>query len=100
MAKIQVGLLVRVVAKEGRGPEVAAFLASAAPLAEAEAFTPAWFAYQADERTFYITDVFANEADRQKHLTGPIAAALMAKAPELFAQAPEIIPVNVLAAKL
>ncbi len=97
---VQVGLVVRIVAKHGRGGEVAEFLKSATPLAQAEEFTPAWFAYRADENTFYITDVFANEANRKRHIDGPIAAALMAKAPELFAQPPEIIPVNVLGAKL
>ncbi len=97
---VQVGLVVRLVAKRGRGAEVAAFLKSATLLAQAEEFTPAWFAYQADENTFYITDVFANEADRNRHIEGPIAATLMANAPELFAQPPEIIPVNVLGAKL
>ena len=96
---VHFGLVVRLVAKSGRGPEVAEFLKSALPLAQAEERTPAWFAYQADENTFYITDAFATEADRQRHLDGPIAAALLAKAPLLLAQPPEIVPVTVLGAK-
>jgi quinol monooxygenase YgiN len=96
---VTVGLVVRLVAKEGRSSDVAEFLKSALPLVQAEERTPAWFAYQADENTFYITDVFATEMDRQAHLDGPIAAALMANAPELLSQPPEIIPANVLAAK-
>jgi len=97
---VKVGLVVRLTAKPGLGAQVADFLKSATPLAEAEEFTPAWFAYQADEHTFYITDVFESEADRNKHVEGPIAQALFAKAPELLACAPEIVPVNVLGAKL
>lgn len=97
---VEVGLVVRLVAKEGLGNTVADFLKSALPMAQAEDGTIAWFAYQADERTFFICDAFANDDDRQKHLQGPIADALMANAAELLAQAPEIIPVNVLGAKV
>jgi quinol monooxygenase YgiN len=96
---VNVGLVVRLVAKKGRGNDVAEFLKSAMPLVQAEDRTPAWFAYQVDDSTFYIADAFANEEDRENHLKGPIAEALMAKASELFAEAPEIIPVNVLGAK-
>lgn len=97
---VTVGLLVRIIAAQGQEEAVAAFLAGAHPLAEAEDFTPAWFAYRASRDTFYITDVFADDGGRQKHLQGPIAAALMAKAPELLAEPPTITPVDVLAAKL
>ncbi len=36
----------------------------------------------------------------QAHLSGRVAEALMAQAPELFAQPPEIKPIDVIAAKL
>ena len=39
-------------------------------------------------------------AGRQAHLSGKVAAALMAKASELFAKPPAIEKVDVLAAKL
>lgn len=97
---VKVGLLVRIVARKGLEDTVANFLTAAAPLAEAEDFTPAWFVYRADATTFYITDVFADDEGRRRHLEGDIAAALMARAPELLAEAPEIVPVEVLAAKL
>jgi hypothetical protein len=45
-------------------------------------------------------DTFPNEAGRQAHLAGKVAAALMAEASELFTQPPTIEKVNVLAAKL
>jgi quinol monooxygenase YgiN len=50
--------------------------------------------------TFAIFDAFADDAGRKAHLAGKIAAALMAKAPELLAEAPKIEQVDVLAAKL
>jgi quinol monooxygenase YgiN len=59
-----------------------------------------WFALRTDETTFWIVDAFASEADRQAHLNGPIAAALMANADKLLATPPEIMPAEVLAAKV
>jgi quinol monooxygenase YgiN len=47
-----------------------------------------------------VFDVFADDAGRQAHLTGRIAAALMAKAGELLAEPPRIEAHDVLAAKL
>ena len=45
-------------------------------------------------------DAFADETGRQAHLNGPIAAALMANAATLLAQAPKIEKVDLLAARL
>ena len=50
--------------------------------------------------TFGIFDAFPDDAGRQAHLSGRVAAALMAQAPQLFAQPPAIEKVDVLAAKL
>ncbi|MFF1605158.1 putative quinol monooxygenase [Streptomyces mirabilis] len=50
--------------------------------------------------TFGIFDAFATEEDRSAHLQGRIAAALMEIAPKLLAEAPEILLVEVIAAKL
>ena len=92
-------LIVRIVAKEDRAEEVAAFLTGALPLAENEDFTPVWFAMRADTTTFYVVDAFEGEQDRQKHLEGEIAAALMANAEALLAEPPSISPVDILASK-
>lgn len=97
---VTVGLLVTVQAKPGKEQDVADFLASALPLAQGERDTTAWFAVQLDNSTFGIFDVFPGPDGRQAHLDGPIAAALMGKADELFASPPDIKPVDVLAAKL
>ncbi|MEO0322052.1 MAG: antibiotic biosynthesis monooxygenase [Myxococcota bacterium] len=93
-------LVVKIVAKADRAEDVAAFLTGALPLAQAEAFTPVWFALRADATTFYIVDAFAGDADRTRHLEGPIAAALMANAEELLAAPPAIQPASVLASKV
>ena len=93
-------LVVKIVAKADQSEAVNQFLAAALPLAQAEAFTPVWFAFRADETTFYIVDAFPSADDRQKHLDGEIAAALMAKASELLAEPPSIEQVDVIASKL
>jgi hypothetical protein len=59
-----------------------------------------WFALKIGPSTFGIFDAFPNEAGREAHLSGPIAAALMAKGDELLAQAPTIERVEILAEKL
>jgi quinol monooxygenase YgiN len=97
---VKVALVVRLVAKPGKEAEVRAFLASAQPLAEAESFTPAWFALGTEPGVFYIVDAFANDADRDKHLSGNIAKALMSKASELLSEPPKIEKAEVLGAKL
>ena len=93
-------LLATLQAKPGKEAEVATFLASALPLAQAEAGTTSWFALQFGPDRFGIFDTFDDEAGRQAHLDGPIAAALMAKASELLAQPPKIEKVDLLAAKM
>jgi quinol monooxygenase YgiN len=97
---VKIGLYVRLHARPGKEQELATFLASAAPLANDEQGTIAWFAVQFDASTFAIFDVFGDEAGRNAHLSGRIAAALMAKAGELLAEPPRIEKHDVLAAKL
>ncbi len=97
---VTVGLLVTLVAKPNKADELASFLSSALPLAEAENHTTAWFAIKIDDVTYGIFDVFPGHEGRQAHLDGPIAAALMAKADELLTSPPDIKPIDVLAAKL
>ena len=97
---VKVALLARLQAKPGKEGEVAQLLTSALPLANAESATTVWFALKLGPSTFGIFDAFADDTGRQAHLAGQIAAALMAKAPELLAQPPTIEPADVLAAKL
>lgn len=96
---IKLALFARLEAKPGKEAEVAAFLEAGLAMARAEATTPIWFALRLSPTTFGVFDAFHDEAGRQQHLSGPIAQALMAKAPELFARAPQIDPVEVLGLK-
>ncbi len=97
---VKKALVVKLVAKPGREEEVSEFLTGALPLAQDEGFMPVWFALRGAGSTFYIVDAFADDEGRQQHLDGSIAAALMAKAPDLLAEPPQIERVEVLAAKL
>lgn len=97
---VKVALFVRLEAKPGRENEVEAFLESGLSLVQQEPATTAWFGLRLGPSTFGIFDAFPDEAGRQAHLSGKVAAALMAKAEDLLAQPPAIEKVDVLAAKL
>ncbi|HEY4393919.1 MAG TPA: antibiotic biosynthesis monooxygenase [Polyangia bacterium] len=97
---VRVGLWVKLEAKPGKESAVAEFLAGAQPLAQKEPETTVWFALRLGPSTFGIFDAFPAESGRKAHLEGPIAAALMAKAPELLAEPPKIEQVDVLASKI
>lgn len=97
---LTVGLWVRLEAKPGRGPELDALLRGAAPLAEAEPATVVWFAVRLGPATFGIFDAFPDEAGREAHLAGRIAAALGEQGPSLLASPPVIERTDVLAAKV
>jgi quinol monooxygenase YgiN len=96
---VTVGLLVRLEAAPGKEAEVAQFLKDGLALVQNEPGTTTWFAIQMGPSTFGIYDAFADEAGRDAHLAGQVAAALTARAPELFSEAPVIEKVDVLAAK-
>ena len=96
---VTVGLLVRLEAKPGKEQAVADFLRSALPLAQNESATITWYAIQIGPSTFGIFDTFPDQSGRQAHLSGPIAAALMAHAADLLASDPVIEQVDLLAAK-
>jgi quinol monooxygenase YgiN len=97
MAKL--ALLAWLEAKPGKEQEVADFLKSALPLAQAEPATVSWFAWRTGESVFGIFDTFETEEGRDAHLSGPIAAALMANAGRLLAKPPIIEKLDILAEK-
>jgi quinol monooxygenase YgiN len=97
---VTVALFVRLEAKPEKEKEVEEFLRGGLPIVEEEPATTAWFGIRLGPTTFGIFDAFPDEAGRQAHLSGRVAAALMARASELFAQPPTIEKVDVLAAKL
>ena len=93
-------LFVRLEAKPGKEADVENFLNSGLALVQEEPDTTAWFAIRMSQSTFGIFDAFPGESGRNAHLSGRVAAALMANASELLAQPPVIEKVDVLAAKL
>ena len=95
-----VSLIAKLVAKPDEADEVSTFLADAVELANQEQGTIAWFALRTDTTTFWIVDAFPSGRERQAHLQGPIASALLANAERLLDGPPEILPAEVLAAKL
>jgi quinol monooxygenase YgiN len=95
-----VGLLVTLQAKPGKEADVEAFLRSGQQIVEGEPATTAWFAIRMGESTFGIFDAFPDDAGRDAHLNGDVAAALMANADELLSEPPSIEKVDVLAEKL
>jgi quinol monooxygenase YgiN len=97
---VKAALFVRLEAKPGKEKEVEDFLLSGLPLVEQEPATTAWFGIRLGPATFGIFDAFPDDAGREAHLAGKVAAALMAKAGELFASPPSIEKADVLAAKL
>lgn len=96
---VKFGLLVRLKAKAGQETAAQNFITGALPLALEEPETATWYAIKIDASTFGIFDTFNTEAGREAHLGGKIAAALMANAEVLLAEAPVIEKINVLAAK-
>jgi quinol monooxygenase YgiN len=97
---VTVALWVRLEAKAGKESDVENFLKGGLSVVQEEPQTTAWFAIRLGPSTFGIFDAFPNDAGRQAHLTGRVAAALKERAGDLFAKPPSIEKVDVLAAKL
>lgn len=93
-------LYVPLEAKPGKEKDVADFLKSAVPLVEAEPGTVTWYAIQEGPSSFAIFDTFDDESGRDAHLSGKVAAALMANADALLAKPPAIHKLEILANKL
>jgi quinol monooxygenase YgiN len=97
---VKFALLVVLNAKPGKEAAVEAFLRESQPVVQDEPGTVAWFGLRMGPSTFAIFDAFPDEEGRQAHLSGRVAAALMERAPDLFASTPQIEKLDVLAAKL
>ncbi|MGV7029616.1 putative quinol monooxygenase [Methylobacterium symbioticum] len=97
---VKFALLVVLDAKPGQEAAVETFLRDSLPIVQDEPGTVAWFGLRLGPSTFGIFDAFPDEAGRQAHLSGRVAAALTEKASELFASSPRIERLDVLATKL
>ena len=96
----KVALWVRLDAKPGKEAAVEEFLRGGLEIVQQEPATTTWYAIRLAPTIFGIFDTFPDDAGRQAHLSGRVAAALMAKAGELLSQPPKIEKVDILAAKL
>jgi len=92
-------LWVMLKAKPGKEQEIEAFLNQGASLANDEPETITWYGVKLAPGMYGVFDTFDDEAGRDAHLTGEIAKALMAKAPELFSNEIKIERMEILAAK-
>lgn len=97
---VTVGLWVPLEAKPDKVDAVRQFLEGGRAIVNEEPATTAWFAVHLGATSFAIFDVFPDDAGRQAHLAGKVAAALMAQAPDLFATPPQINQLDVIAEKL
>jgi quinol monooxygenase YgiN len=92
-------------ARAGKEAEVEAFLKQGAEMAKAEKGTVHWYGFKEDRSdeeggaVFGVFDTFDDEAGRDAHLNGEIAKALMAKAEELFLEAPKIHRIGLIGEK-
>ena len=97
---VTTGLLVRLEAQHGREGDLEDFLRSAQGLVAQEPATSAWFAVRFGRLEYGIFDVFPDEAGRQAHLDGAVAAQLMGSGRQLLAREPQIQRLSLLADKL
>lgn len=97
----QLGLFVIVNAKPEKATDVKQFLLGGLTLANQEADTISWYAFQINETTFGIFDTFEDEDGRNAHLNGDIAKALLQNAEDLLVdfQVSDINKFNLLAVK-
>jgi quinol monooxygenase YgiN len=97
MAKQAIWVMLK--AKAGKEQEVEAFLAQGAQMAADEAGTVTWYGVRMGPGVYGVFDTFEDEAGRDAHLDGEIAKALMAKAPDLFANELRIERMEILSSK-
>lgn len=98
-SKLSCGLAVRLEAKPGKEEEVAALLNAGLEMVYQEEINPLWIAVRLGPTTFGIFDAFPNESQRQAHLEGPIAQAVIGAA-DLLAKPLAIEPFEVLGGKV
>ncbi len=95
----KLALYVPLEALPGKEEEAAEFLRSLLTFAEDEPGTATWYAVRFDHNSFAIFDAFPDEAARDAHLAGQVAVTLIQRAPDLFADPPEIKRLEILAHK-
>ncbi len=95
----KLALYVSLKAKPGKEGEIEEFLKLGAQMAAKEPGTVTWYGLKEDDGLYSFFDTCEDEAGLEAHLNGDIAKALMAKASELFAEAPKIHKITLVASK-
>ena len=98
--RVKLALLVRLEARPGKENELANCLRAGLALVQQEPATASWYAIRLGPSTFALFDAFTDEAGRQAHLKGSLAATLKEITSKQLARPPVIERVDVLAAKL
>ncbi|KAE9402104.1 hypothetical protein BT96DRAFT_1088430 [Gymnopus androsaceus JB14] len=100
-AGVTKGLRLLIQAKPEKVDAVRDFLKNAVPLIEAEPATPYWYAVEfPGTNMFGIVDFFPDDAGRNAHVAGTVAAALFGSAEELLIGAPDLVKLDIIAAKI
>jgi quinol monooxygenase YgiN len=96
---IKLAVYVPLEAKPGKEQDLADFLRSALPFVNDEPGTISWFAVQEGPSKFAVFGTYNDEAGRDAHLNGKLAAVLMekAKAGDLLVGTLEIRKLEILA---
>ena len=97
MAKQAIWVMLK--AKPGKEAEIETFLNQGAAMSNDESGTVTWYGVKMGPGVYGVFDTFDDEAGRDAHLSGEIAKALMAKAPELFTNDLRIEQMEILASK-
>ena len=97
MAKQAIWVMLK--AKAGKESDVEAFLKQGAAMSQNESQTVTWYGVKIAPGVYGVFDTFDDEQGRDAHMSGDIAKALMAKAPELFENQLQIEKMEILATK-
>jgi len=96
---VTVGTRTILEAKPGKAQAVRDFLTGTLAVAQQE--SSLWYAMEFPETNkFALVDLFPDNQARDTHLNGKIPAALSASSDELFVDSPDVVHVDVLAAKV
>jgi len=97
---VKKAIFAKLEAKPGKEKDVETLLKKGLEIVQAEEpDTVTWYALKLGPSTYGIFDTFTDDAGRQAHLNGKVAAALMEEAPNLLAKAPQIDMVEVIVSK-
>jgi quinol monooxygenase YgiN len=95
------GMVIKFAAKADEAEAFAQILDDALALVAPEPGTTPWLAVRAvdDPNTFFVVDLYADEAALERHVNGPAAALVLGEGRKHLVSDPEIAIVGLLAGK-